>query len=150
MRVVRRVLQILFGLLCLLLAFSWVFSQKPDYAITLPWFGFFVLIILILGPWWPNEENTSKWKLRLPTDDPRIAFPLLGGIVGLYAFYKAWDTFSSTGHDFHRFEKIVAAFAGPNGVAVAWVLIGIGCIAGMARAGRGIKDGLTSRSRPTR
>lgn len=128
MLVLRILLQIIFGLLSLVVGVLLMRAPNPDYAGTLPMLVLFIGIILVLGPWWPSGDKAQKWKLNLPTDDSRIAAILLSGCVAIYAFYRAWDGYMNPDHEFVRFEKTIVALLGRDGVAAAWIVIGLGCL----------------------
>jgi len=127
MSVIRILLQVTFGLLSLIVVFFFLRAPNPDYATNLPMLAIFIAIILVLGPWWPSADKAQKWKLNLPTDDPRVAAYLLCAFLGAYAVYRAWDRYVDPNQDFMRFEKTVAALAGPAGVVAAWIIIAVGC-----------------------
>ena len=128
MLILRILLQVIFGLLSLVVGVLLLGAPNPDYAVTLPMLVLFIGIILVLGPWWPSRDKAQKWKLNLPTDDPRIAGILLSACVAIYAFYRAWDGYMNPDHEFVRFEKTIVALLGRDGVAAAWIVIGLGCL----------------------
>jgi hypothetical protein len=133
MSVIRIFLQVVFGLLSLIVVFFSLRGPNPDYAANLPMLAIFIAIILVLGPWWPSADKAQKWKLDLLTDDPRVAGYLLCAALGSYASYNAWDRYMDPTDEFMRFERSVAALAGPGGVVAAWIMIAIGCFASAVR-----------------
>ena len=90
MLILRSVLFIIFALLFVLVASGMVRSVNPDYS-NLPILVFFAIIIAILGPLWPSKEKIENSKLNLPTDNPKVAFPLFMVGVSLMSFYFAVD-----------------------------------------------------------
>ena len=82
MRLIRTILQVIFGLLCAVTLLMLLTAESRDYGAILIGLAIFVSIILLLGPFWPNKENserlTNKWKFNLPTDRPEIA-RIVGG-----------------------------------------------------------------------
>ncbi len=95
MLLLRRLLQIVFGLLVLAVLDMMVESPTADLVSDAVMVGLFILIILVLGPWWPSPDNDRKWdwalKVNLPTDDPRIAAPLFKAAMGIYSLFHAWE-----------------------------------------------------------
>jgi hypothetical protein len=87
---------------------------------------FSVLIILLLGPWWPSKDKINKWKFDLPTDDPAVAIPLLAAALSVYSFFRSWQIFVTPQRNFYRLERLVLALFGPEGVALAWAAFGLG------------------------
>jgi hypothetical protein len=85
MSVIRILLQIVFGLLSLVVVFFFLRGPNSNYATSLAMLAIFIAIILVLGPWWPSADKAHKWKLNLPTDDPRVAAYLLCAVLGSYA-----------------------------------------------------------------
>jgi len=155
MLIVRRLLQVAFALVAAAVAFITIKAPDGRLATHLAFIVFFILIILLLGPWWPSSDKIGKWKLNLPTDNHKIAFPLAGAVLGVYALFQAWDIYARPNQDFRRFEIPIAAYFGAEGVAWAWVAIGVGCFWGawrLHRRGRAPdkKCGLTPRSMRTR
>ena len=60
---IRRLLQIIFGLLCCSFIFYMFKAPNQDYASDIIILALFVLIILVIGPWWPGSKNASKLKM---------------------------------------------------------------------------------------
>lgn len=131
MRVLRIVFQIVFGLLSALIIFVFLRAPNADYLSNLLMLAFFIFIILLLGPWWPNEESierwTRGWKLQLPTDNPRVALYLVNFIGSAIGFYKAWETYENPTKALWRFEKTAHSIAGTHGVIAFWLLLAIAC-----------------------
>ena len=94
MLLVRAVLLIVFGLLSLAVLVMMVQSPTANLAADATMLGLFVLVILVLGPWWPNPDKPRNWdwalKFDLPTDDPKIAAPLGALAMGIYSLFHAW------------------------------------------------------------
>jgi len=104
-------------------------AQSRDYGTILFGLAILISIILLLGPFWPNKENserlTKKWKFDLPTDRPEIA-----KIVGGYCFaaffgYRAWYTYASPSIELIRFEKIIFALGGSSGIVIFWAFFAV-------------------------
>ena len=89
---------------------------------------------MVLGPWWPSPENIEKSKLNLPTDNPKVAFPLFAAGMGLFSFYFAWAAYSQPQHNFRRFERTIYMLVGVEGVVIFWVIVGIACFVWAYRA----------------
>ena len=65
MLLVRRLLQIVFGLLVLMVLFDLAKSPAAHLVDDALIIGFVVSIILLLGPWWPNaDKNQSTIQIR--------------------------------------------------------------------------------------
>jgi hypothetical protein len=123
MHILRNLMQVAIGLFAVVLGV--LLLPTDDYRGTLAVIGlFFIGAVLVLGPWWPKH----KWRLNLPTDDPRIANILLSACVALFAFYQAWDAYVNADHDFRRLEKTIVALLGREGVTAFWIVIGFGCL----------------------
>ena len=103
MLLIRRILQVAFGLVALAVLFTTLKSPTAHLLTNIAFIGFFVLIILVLGPWWPSADKAQKWKLSLPTDDPKVAFPLLVAALAVFSFFQAWEAYSQPNPHFHRF-----------------------------------------------
>jgi hypothetical protein len=139
MLIFRRLLQIIFALLFVLILGIFLTQARPDYSI-LSFLVFIILIILVLGPWWPSEENMSKWKLNLRTDQPKLAALLLSIIFVCVCFYFAWDAYMQPQQKFHRLIlKSIAESFGPEGVVAFWMVGGIICMVGLAKAFKELK-----------
>ena len=143
MLLVRRLLQIAFGFLVLAWLFFTVTGPTANLVTNTVFTGFLVLVILVLGPWWPSPDNYRKWdwalKLDLPTDDPKIAAPLAGAAMGAYSLFLAWSAHTQPNPKFQLIEKIVASFSGREGVALAWAIIGVSCFVSAWQAFRRIQ-----------
>jgi hypothetical protein len=123
MRVLRNLMRVVIGLFSVILGA--LLLPTDDYAGTLAVLGLFVIgAVLVLGPWWPKD----KWRLKLPTDDPRIANISLSAFVAMFAFYQAWDAYVNPDPDFRRVEKTIVALLGRDGVTAFWIVIGFACL----------------------
>lgn len=122
MLILRRLLQLAFGLVAAAVLFITIRAPGANVLTNLVFVAFFILIILVLGPWWPSADKISKWKLNLPTDSPRIAFPLFAALLGGFSFFRAWDTYVRPNQEFRRFELFVSAQFGVtlSGSGVQW------------------------------
>lgn len=127
---VRRLLQIAFGLFSCALIFILLKTPNPDYLLSITMLVFFILIILVLGPWWPSSQSAAKWKLDLPTDNPKTAAYLLLVVIGLGALYTSWSVYTDPNHKLYRIEKTIAILFGTNGVAAFWLILGVSCLWG--------------------
>lgn len=141
MHAFRIVLQIIFGLLSALIIFVFMRAPNANYTSNLSMLAFIVLIILLLGPWWPNQENierwTHKWKLQLPTDNPQVASYVVNFLCAAYGFYKAWETYEKPTKTLWRLEKTAYSIAGIHGVIAFWLFLAIACLAyGMIAYGK--------------
>ena len=136
MLIVRLLLQLASGLVALAALF---FAIKSPSATNVAFVVFFILVILVLGPWWPSAEKAQKWKLDLPTDDSKIALPLFAAAMGAFSFFQAWDAYTEPNQHFHRFEVFIARILGAEGVALVWLVVGLGCFMSAWRAFRRIK-----------
>jgi len=132
MRVLRILLQIIFVLISLIT----IFLSRPlngDYASTLVMLAIFVIIILILGPFWPSQENIDrwmkKWKFNLTTDDKQVAIYVANYLGSIFSFYHAWDTYVNPTNELWRHERTAFAVAGINGVIAFWIILGFACLA---------------------
>lgn len=132
MRALRIILQLIFGLLSTMIIFIFLRDPGGDYASNLSMLVLFILIILVLGPWWPSQDNISRWaqnsKLRLPTDDPEVAIYVVNFLGAAYSLYKAWDIYINPVKDLWGFEKTAFAIAGTNGVIASWLILAFGCL----------------------
>lgn len=133
MRAIRILLQAVFGILSALVIFVFLGAPNADYASNLGMLAFFVLIILVLGPWWPSREHIDhwreKWILQLPTDDPQVAIYIANFLGAAYGFYKAWDRYANPAAELWRLEKTAYALAGTKGVVAFWALLALACLA---------------------
>jgi hypothetical protein len=144
MLLLRRLLQIVFGLLSAAVIFNMAKSPTADFVADTTMVALFVLIILVLGPWWPGPDNARNWdwalKLDLPTDDPKIAAPLASAALGIYSLFHAWEHTQPT-PQFHGFERIIGQWSSHEGIALAWAIIGVSCFVGAWQAFRRIQTG---------
>jgi len=132
MLLIRRGLQIIFGFVLAAVLYSWWKSPNPNLEAAIGLSSTSLLIILILGPWWPSQENvdrlTQKSKLRLPTDNPQVAIYVFNFLCAAYSIYKAWDVYSNPVKELWQFEKTAFAIAGINGVIAFWLILAFGCL----------------------
>lgn len=133
MRTFRILLQAIFGLLSALVVLVFLRAPNADYVSNLGMLAFFVLAILVLGPWWPSRENIEHWsrnsKLQLPTDDPQVAIYIANFLGAASCLYRAWERYINPATELWRFEKTAYALAGPYGVIAAWVFLALACFA---------------------
>lgn len=127
---IRRLFQVIFGLLSCAPIFFMLITPNPDYSSNITILILFILIILVLGPWWPSPGNTSKWKLGLPTDNPKVAVYLLPAAFGLVSLCLSWSVYTDPNHKPYRIEKIIAVPFGNSGVAIFWLMVGFSCLWG--------------------
>lgn len=134
---IRRLLQIVLGLAVSVPLITMLKSPTADLVTDAILIALFVLIILALGPWWPRLTNARYWawisKINLPTDDPKIAAPLLQLALGMYALFHAW-THTQPNPKIHRYERLIAPFSSHEGIALAWAIIGVSCFVAAWRA----------------
>ena len=142
MLLIRRLLQIVFGLVILAVVVMMVTSPTADLVTDAVFIVFFVFIILVLGPWWPGPHNARKWdwalKVKLPTDDPKVAAPLASAAMGIYSLFHAWGHMQPN-PQFHGYEKIIAPWSSHEGVALAWAIISVSCFVGAWQAFRRVQ-----------
>ena len=141
MRTIRIFLQFIFGLLSAALVICF---PDNDSASSLIMLSVFALIILVLGPCWPSQENldhwTNKWKFQLPTDNPQVAIYVANYLGTALCLYKAWDSYANPTKELWRYEKTAFAIAGINGVITFWLFLAFACLAyGMAAHGKSKK-----------
>lgn len=133
MRVLRILLQVAFGLLAVIVGASLLSAPKGSYGPLLVFLALIVLVILVLGPWWPNEENMARWsqkqKLDLPTDDPKVARRILSFLGVAVCLFMAWAHYTNPAAELWRIEKTIHAIAGTNGVVAFWVFLAFGGLA---------------------
>ena len=133
MRTLRIALQVIFGLLSAILVFVFLAAPNADYASNLSMLAVFVLIILVLGPWWPSAENIERWEKRwnfkLPTDNIEVAKYVANYLASAFGFYRAWYVYTNPTSELGRFENFPFAVAGKSGVIVFWVMIGFAGLA---------------------
>ena len=129
MRLIRIILQIIFGLLCAVTFLMLLTAESRDYGTILVGLVIFVSIILLLGPFWPNKENSerlaNKWKFNLPTDRPEIARIVGGYCFAAFFAYRAWYAYASPSIELIRFEKIIFAMGGSFGIVIWWALLAV-------------------------
>ena len=133
MRVVRILLQLICGLVCTLLIAMLVWAPRAEYAEILPVMAISIFFMMILGPWWPNEQNVqriaNKSKFQLPTDNFDVARYVANFLGAAYLMYEAWDRYHYPAKELWRFEKIGAAIAGTNGAIGIWLVLACLCLA---------------------
>jgi hypothetical protein len=122
-------LQIACGLVVLAILVVTITSPGANILAEIVVMGFFVLIILLLGPWWPSADKAERWKLDLPTDDPKVALPLFLAAVGAFSFFLAWDAHTQPNAHFRRLLGLVAQLFGADGVAIVFMVVGVICFA---------------------
>lgn len=129
MRVLRILLQIIFVLISLIT----IFLSKPVDGGTLVMLAIFVLIILILGPCWPSQENIERWgarsKWHFPTDDPKVAIYVANYLVAGFGFYRAWVIYAHPTEKLWSKEYAVFAIGGINGVIAFWIFLAFAALA---------------------
>ena len=126
---IRRVLQIIFGLVLAAVLYSSWKSPNPNYESTIGLSGIAVLVILILGPWWPSVEKIERAKATLNrvTGLPNATPVVVNVLGGLFALYEAWDSHAHSSREVFRLERAIAAIFGPDAVPVAWLVLAVGC-----------------------
>lgn len=126
MLLIRRLLQFALGCICVLLLFMMFDggASHPSRAELVGSLIFFILIILVLGPWWPSPDKVEKWKFDLPTDNRNVAACIFGVIYFGYSFYTAWEIYMQPPKVFKRIFGLIAAIDGVNGVIAFWALNG--------------------------
>jgi len=126
---IRRVLQIIFGLLLAAVIYSSWKSPNPNYESTIGLLGIALFVILILGPWWPSAEKIERAKTSLNhvIGIPN-ATPVVVNVLGvLFSLYEAWDSYAHPSREAFRLEKIIAALFGPGVIPIAWIFLAVGC-----------------------
>ncbi len=129
MRVIRALLIVVFGLLAsLVVSDLW---KAPNANARLNWavLALFVLIIVVLGPLWPNATKMQKLAAALDraTGIPN-ATPIVINLLGaVYSLYMVWNTYAHPDRELHRFERPIAGLFGADGVIVSWLFICVGC-----------------------
>jgi energy-coupling factor transporter transmembrane protein EcfT len=134
MYAIRILLQIVFGLLSAVVV---ICLPDNDLSSSVVMLLVFALIIVLLGPCWPNQENidrwAEKWKFQLPTDNLQVAIYVANNLGAAFCLYRVWDTYTNPTKELWRYEVTAFAIAGINGVIAFWVLLAFGCLAyGMA------------------
>lgn len=129
MRAIRILLQFILGLFSAAVVITF---SKNDPTSSLVMLSIFVLTILVLGPFWPSQENiarwTKEWKFQLPTDDPKVAIYVANLLGAAYGFYKAWDTYENPTRELWRYERTAFAVSGIKGVIAFWLLLAFACL----------------------
>jgi hypothetical protein len=134
MRIIRLLLQLIFGLLSAVIVLIFLAKPNPNYVSDLSMLAFLILIIIVLGPCWPSQENldrwSEKWKFDLPTDNPQAALYVFNVLGAIYGFYKAWNAYAIPiqAKDLWRIEKTAFTVAGVNGVIAFWLLLALACL----------------------
>jgi asparagine N-glycosylation enzyme membrane subunit Stt3 len=92
--------------------------------------GFFVVLILILGPFWPNAEKTQKLKLALDRYPRAKAYvhAFVVGTAGAVLLLRAWDFHVKGSHNLGGLEKLVVTIAGPSALPVVLGVAGLYCL----------------------
>src|SRR6185369_13708606 len=96
MKLLRRFLQLLVGLLCILSAA--MFLSRPEWSIAIQLI-FFAFIFLLLGPWWPKPVSPENQKFNLLTDrlSPKAALIIACAICSALSFWYAWEIYWNPG-----------------------------------------------------
>ena len=130
MRAIRIILQLIFGLLSAMIIF--VFMQVPnaDNNSNIAMLVFFILIVFVLGPLWPSQENTERWieKVQFPTDDIEVAKYVANFLGAAYGFYHVWEIYTNPTKELWRLEKTAFSIAGTNGVIIFWLVLSFACL----------------------
>jgi hypothetical protein len=128
MLIVRGTLIFILSLLALLLVWAELRSPNPNLGSALVVLaGVFVLLILILGPFWPNARRTDKFKAYLSEvlgvrDATKIiAFT----VVAIATFVLAWDRYADPMQEIHTLERLIALAVGRAALPGVEVAIGI-------------------------
>lgn len=83
MRLVRRFLQVVLGLFCLILILPLLRNAEANWAMSGTLLGIFGFFILLLGPLWPGGKKTENEKAPPAVEKPRmiprpyVVYPLL-------------------------------------------------------------------------
>lgn len=129
MRAIRILLQFILGLFSAAVVIT---ISDNDLTSSLVMLSIFVLTILVLGPFWPSQENierwSKKWRFQLPTDDPKVAIYAVNFLGAAYGFYKAWDTHENPTRELGRYESTALAVFGINGVIAFWLFLAFACL----------------------
>jgi len=134
MLIVRTILLVIFSLLFIGLLFVSFSNTTPINEGTWSILGLFMIIILVLGPFWPSKEKIENSKFNLPTDNPKVAVPLFMVGLSLMSFYLAVNEWLSPSETHRRMVKTVYSLFGSTGVIVFWILIGFICLGGAYHA----------------
>lgn len=138
---VRLVIQAILGFACALLAITvWA---RPDGILGVGVFliGFLLLIILVLGRWWPGARKRKDDPVDLATEPvisigpvklkvlaPLSAYPTLLLIVSVLPFYSAWDVYSHPRETYRQLFKTIYESFGNEGVVVANLVMGLALV----------------------
>ncbi len=137
MQMVRLVIQVILGFACVLLAITvWA---RPDGTVGVGFFliGFFVLSILVLGPWWPGARKRKDepvdpatepliiiGPIKLKIIAPLSAHPTFLLILSILPFYSAWDVYSRPRDTYRKLFKTIYESFGNEGVVVVNLVLG--------------------------
>jgi hypothetical protein len=90
------ILQAIFGFLSVFVVIAFV--RAPNYPLAYA-LAFFMFMILVLGPLWPNQENIDRWsqklKLRALADNPQAPGYVSNFLSPFYSLYRACDTYAN-------------------------------------------------------
>jgi hypothetical protein len=130
MIVLRRALQAIFGLVLAAVLYSSWKSPNPNYESTIGLSAISILVILVLGPWWPSTKQTADGSF-LPNKTNSKKFCLALG-VGAWAMALieliSPHAPTPTGRWAWLRSPIYENF-GAYGLAVLWVVVGLILIA---------------------
>lgn len=110
---IRRVLQIIFGLLLAAVIYSSWKSPNPNYESTIGLLGIALFVILILGPWWPSAEKIERAKTSLNhvIGIPN-ATPVVVNVLGvLFSLYEAWDSYAHPSREAFVSKKLLLLYS---------------------------------------
>jgi hypothetical protein len=126
---IRRVLQLIFGLLLAAVLYSHWKSPNPNYESTIGLSGIALLVILVLGPFWPSANKIERAKAILDrvTGLPNATPVVVNVLGGLFALYEAWDSYAHSPREALRIERTIATLFGSGAVPVAWLFLAAGC-----------------------
>ena len=115
------------------LAFSDLFKgSDTNFAVNMAGFILFSAFILVLGPFWPSQENIEKWgrnsKFNLPTDNRAVALYVGNFLAAVFALCMAWDRYTNPTTRSWRLEKLAFVISGQAGVVATWLIVAIGCL----------------------
>lgn len=133
MLILRSIFIIIFVLLFVSVSSGMVHSVNPEQS-NLPILVFFAIIIAVLGPLWPSEERIENSKLKLLTDNPKVAYPLFMVGVSLMSFYFAVDAWLSPGKSYSHLAATAYSLFGNEGVIGFWIVIGFLSLVGAFHA----------------
>ncbi|MBK8744246.1 hypothetical protein [Propionivibrio sp.] len=142
MRAIRILLQLVFGLLSTAVV---ICLPDNDFSSSVAMLLVLALIIIVLGPCWPNQENidrwTEKWNFQLPTDNPKVAIYVANYLGTALCLYRAWHVYTDPTKELWRYEKTAFSIAGINGVIAFWVFLAFACLAhGMATHAKSVPE----------